>query len=78
MRRRTTIPHNSSANSIAAIHGNKSQGARTRALAEFKSLKLHVLAATDIAARGMTSIYYRMCSTTEGTKGKQASNIKPI
>ena len=37
----------------AAIHGNKSQGARTRALADFKSLKLNVLAATDIAARGL-------------------------
>ena len=37
----------------AAIHGNKSQGARTRALAEFKSLKLQVLVATDIAARGI-------------------------
>jgi len=39
--------------SAAAIHGNKSQGARTRALADFKSLKLHVLVATDIAARGI-------------------------
>ena len=37
----------------AAIHGNKSQGARTKALADFKSLKLHVLVATDIAARGI-------------------------
>jgi ATP-dependent RNA helicase RhlE len=37
----------------SAIHGNKSQGARTRALADFKSLKLHVLVATDIAARGI-------------------------
>ncbi|HED12612.1 MAG TPA: DEAD/DEAH box helicase [Gammaproteobacteria bacterium] len=37
----------------AAIHGNKSQGARTRALAEFKSGKLRVLVATDIAARGL-------------------------
>ncbi len=36
-----------------AIHGNKSQGARTRALAEFKSGKLRVLVATDIAARGL-------------------------
>ncbi|HEX7156639.1 MAG TPA: DEAD/DEAH box helicase [Burkholderiaceae bacterium] len=36
-----------------AIHGNKSQGARTRALAEFKSGKLQVLVATDIAARGL-------------------------
>ena len=37
----------------AAIHGNKSQGARTRALAEFKSGKVPVLVATDIAARGL-------------------------
>lgn len=37
----------------AAIHGNKSQGARTRALEDFKKLKLHVLVATDIAARGI-------------------------
>ena len=36
-----------------AIHGNKSQGARTRALAEFKTGKLQVLVATDIAARGI-------------------------
>jgi ATP-dependent RNA helicase RhlE len=36
-----------------AIHGNKSQGARTRALAEFKSAKLQVLVATDLAARGL-------------------------
>ena len=39
--------------SAAAIHGNKSQNARTRALADFKSLKLNVLVATDIAARGI-------------------------
>jgi len=37
----------------AAIHGNKSQGARTRALAGFKSGDIRVLAATDIAARGL-------------------------
>ncbi len=36
-----------------AIHGNKSQAARTRALSEFKSGKLQVLVATDIAARGI-------------------------
>jgi ATP-dependent RNA helicase RhlE len=36
-----------------AIHGNKSQAARTKALAEFKSGKLQVLVATDIAARGI-------------------------
>jgi len=39
--------------SSAAIHGNKSQGARTRALADFKSGKVRVLVATDIAARGL-------------------------
>jgi len=37
----------------SAIHGNKSQGARTRALAEFKANKVRVLVATDIAARGI-------------------------
>ncbi len=36
-----------------AIHGNKSQGARTRALADFKNGKVRVLVATDIAARGL-------------------------
>ncbi|EEX92752.1 ATP-dependent RNA helicase [Vibrio orientalis CIP 102891 = ATCC 33934] len=37
----------------APIHGNKSQGARTRALADFKSGDVRVLVATDIAARGI-------------------------
>ncbi len=37
----------------AAIHGNKSQGARTRALADFKAGDVRVLVATDIAARGL-------------------------
>ena len=37
----------------AAIHGNKSQGARTRALADFKSGSIKALVATDIAARGL-------------------------
>ncbi len=37
----------------AAIHGNKSQGARTRALADFKKGAVRVLVATDIAARGL-------------------------
>lgn len=37
----------------AAIHGNKSQGARTRALSDFKDGKIRVLVATDIAARGL-------------------------
>ncbi|MFT4728024.1 MAG: ATP-dependent RNA helicase RhlE [Granulosicoccus sp.] len=39
--------------SAAAIHGNKSQGARTRALADFKAGQVRVLVATDIAARGL-------------------------
>lgn len=37
----------------AAIHGNKSQGARTKALANFKQGSVRVLVATDIAARGI-------------------------
>ncbi len=39
--------------SAAAIHGNKSQGARTKALAAFKSGEISTLVATDIAARGL-------------------------
>lgn len=39
--------------SSAAIHGNKSQGARTKALADFKQGSVRVLVATDIAARGL-------------------------
>jgi ATP-dependent RNA helicase RhlE len=37
----------------AALHGNKSQGARTRALDDFKDGRIQVLVATDIAARGL-------------------------
>ncbi|MEP1488737.1 MAG: DEAD/DEAH box helicase [Algibacter sp.] len=37
----------------AAIHGNKSQGARTKALSGFKNGRVNVLVATDIAARGL-------------------------
>lgn len=37
----------------AAIHGNKSQSARTKALADFKRGEVRVLVATDIAARGL-------------------------
>jgi ATP-dependent RNA helicase RhlE len=37
----------------AAIHGNKSQGARTKALQDFKDKKITVLVATDIASRGI-------------------------
>ncbi|WP_121146678.1 DEAD/DEAH box helicase [Tenacibaculum discolor] len=39
--------------SAAAIHGNKSQGARTKALKGFKDNSIRVLVATDIAARGL-------------------------
>lgn len=39
--------------SAGVIHGNKSQGARTRALREFKTGKVQILVATDIAARGL-------------------------
>ncbi|MDD5181970.1 MAG: DEAD/DEAH box helicase [Candidatus Nanoarchaeia archaeon] len=38
---------------VDAIHGNKSQNARTQALRDFKSGKIRVLVATDIAARGI-------------------------
>lgn len=49
------VVHKLMMNSIPAeaIHGNKSQSARTRALAGFKAGKLRVLVATDIAARGL-------------------------
>jgi ATP-dependent RNA helicase RhlE len=39
--------------SATAIHGNKSQGARTRALGDFKQGSVRILVATDIAARGL-------------------------
>ncbi len=39
--------------SASAIHGNKSQGARTKALAGFKNNSVRILVATDIAARGL-------------------------
>ncbi len=39
--------------SATAIHGNKSQGARTKALADFKKGDVRILVATDIAARGL-------------------------
>lgn len=39
--------------SAAAIHGNKSQGARTKALSDFKAGAIKILVATDIAARGL-------------------------
>jgi ATP-dependent RNA helicase RhlE len=44
---------NSAQISAKAIHGNKSQGARTSALADFKSGGIRVLVATDVAARGI-------------------------
>lgn len=39
--------------SSRAIHGNKSQGQRNRALSDFKTTKARVLVATDVAARGL-------------------------
>ncbi|MDO5529418.1 MAG: DEAD/DEAH box helicase [Paracoccus sp. (in: a-proteobacteria)] len=39
--------------SVAAIHGNKSQGQRERALQSFRDAKTQVLVATDVAARGL-------------------------
>jgi ATP-dependent RNA helicase RhlE len=39
--------------SAAALHGNKSQSFRTRTLQEFKNGKIHILVATDVAARGL-------------------------
>jgi ATP-dependent RNA helicase RhlE len=39
--------------SAAAIHGNKSQGARTKALADFKAGSIRALVATEVAARGL-------------------------
>lgn len=44
---------NRTGRSVAAIHGNKSQNARTQALGGFKTGKVDVLVATDIAARGI-------------------------
>jgi superfamily II DNA/RNA helicase len=41
----------------AALHGELSQGARTRSLAEFKAQQLQVLVATDIAARGIDIVH---------------------
>ena len=38
---------------VAAIHGNKSQGQRNRALKAFKDAELRILVATDVAARGL-------------------------
>ncbi len=38
---------------VAALHGNKSQSFRTRTLKEFKKGEIHVLVATDVAARGL-------------------------
>lgn len=46
--------------SATAIHGNKSQNARTQALSSFKARKVRTLVATDIAARGL-DIEYLPC-----------------
>jgi len=73
-----------------AIHGNKSQRARTNALAEFKSGKLRVLVATDIAARGLDInllphvVNYELPDTPEnyihriGRTGRAGANGKAI
>src|SRR5207253_10012879 len=47
------FPYTTLFRSAAAIHGNKSQNARERTLAQFKSHQPPVLVATDIAARGL-------------------------
>ncbi len=48
----------------AAIHGNRSQAQRERALAQFRAGQLDVLVATDVAARGSTSMPCRWWSTS--------------
>ena len=50
---RLTEKMNKKGITAAAIHGNKSQNARTKALSGFKTNKVRVLVATDIAARGL-------------------------
>ncbi|MDD1612499.1 MAG: DEAD/DEAH box helicase [Methylococcaceae bacterium] len=50
---RLTEKLNSAQITAKAIHGNKSQGARTSALADFKAGDIRVLVATDVAARGI-------------------------
>ena len=50
---RLTTQLNKDGITALAIHGNKSQSARERALANFKANKVRVLVATDIAARGL-------------------------
>jgi ATP-dependent RNA helicase RhlE len=50
---RLTEKLNSSGISAAAIHGNKSQNARTAALSGFKNNEIRVLVASDVAARGI-------------------------
>jgi len=74
----------------AAIHGNKSQGARTRALADFKCRQLRVLVATDIAARGLDInllphvVNYELPDTPEnyvhriGRTGRAGANGKAV
>lgn len=50
---RLTEQLNHASISAAALHGNKSQNARTKALEDFKEDRLQVLVATDVAARGI-------------------------
>ncbi|KYG71893.1 ATP-dependent RNA helicase RhlE [Roseivirga spongicola] len=50
---RLSVKLNKNGITAAAIHGEKSQGARTKALAGFKEGTIRVLVATDIAARGL-------------------------
>ncbi len=50
---RLTTQLQNSGITATAIHGNKSQGARTQALKSFKNGKVRILVATDVAARGL-------------------------
>ena len=61
----------------AALHGNKSQNARTRALADFKNGAVRALVATDIAARGIdidAAAARRQFRTAERRRGLCASH----
>jgi ATP-dependent RNA helicase RhlE len=64
-----------------AIHGNKSQNARTKALADFKKGEVRVLVATDIAARGIDIdqlphvVNYELPNVSEGNEGEAISLV---